>query len=104
MITGLQKQMLKGLVAGGYLHKTNNRRDMPGYTLYVGNQTPIRWFPEKTFERIRDQYGDWIFNLNLKTRRYTLRKKGVRRLHGGTWLKQYYLTQNKNNAKQKRMV
>jgi RNA:NAD 2'-phosphotransferase (TPT1/KptA family) len=78
-MTEVQKYITKALFAGSFLVKTQSE----SYTLYDGNANPIAR---------RLQIGKALRNVVKRDnkKRFVISRKDVRKLHGKSWIKQYY--------------
>ena len=78
-MTPIQKDLLTGLFNGMYLRKIGNR-----HKLYYGNQNPVMWVNDATFNSEIDNVIVW------KKDKGILSKKAVLSLHGNSWIKKEY--------------
>lgn len=88
-ITPLQKQLVTDLLKGAYLMRKFRHDGKLMYKLYTGNMIPLRYYEEKTVERVEYLSENELFKIDNK-HRITLHLGNVRRLHGGSWIKQKY--------------
>lgn len=78
-MTPIQKDLLTGLFNGMYLRKIGHR-----YKLYQGNQNPVMWINDATFNAEISNLIVW------KKDKGILSKKTVLQLHGNSWIKKQY--------------
>ncbi|HRE52259.1 MAG TPA: hypothetical protein PK339_12605 [Flavitalea sp.] len=88
-ITPLQKQLVADMLKGAYLMRKLRHDGKRMYKLYTGNMIPLRYYEEKTVDRL-DILSDYDLLKEDSKLRITLHLRNVRRLSGKTWIKQQY--------------